>query len=286
MITKMGNKIGEGGCSEIFEWENANQIIKLARDNTDYHAMKQEYDNSRMAWENGLSVPQPIALVDMEGRPGIVFERIYGETMMERFVKKAMERGDEEEASTEHGEYNDIRLTAQVLSEIHNKPGLRMPSQREAIKNSINSVDYLSKDEKAAVISLLEDLPVKNQLCHGDPNPRNMLLRNGKAVVIDWMNASIGNPEADLAEYIIMFRYAILPDYYPKEITSHLDSNREAIINAFVEEYTRLAGITSNEIDAWIAPIAARKLSADGISEEEKILLIHEIRRRLQEQKD
>jgi hypothetical protein len=39
--------------------------------------------------------------------------------------------------------------------------------------------------------------------------------------------------------------------------------------------------LSYEEIDPWITPIAARKLIADAISEEEKMLLVKEIRSRL-----
>jgi thiamine kinase-like enzyme len=130
----------------------------------------------------------------------------------------------------------------------------------------------------------LDSLHIKQQLCHGDPNPGNILIRDEKAVIIDWMNASLGNPEGDLAEYLIMIRYAILPSYLPNEVVGYFNSIRESIIKVFIDEYTRLSDITYDEIDAWITPMAAQKLSADGISEDEKILLVNEIRKRLKDQ--
>ncbi|WP_370511428.1 MULTISPECIES: phosphotransferase family protein [Paenibacillus] len=44
----------------------------------------------------------------------------------------------------------------------------------------------------------MKNLMMKQQLCHGDPNPGNILLRDHDTVIIDWNNASTGNPEADL----------------------------------------------------------------------------------------
>ncbi|MBD7968584.1 hypothetical protein H9647_10945 [Paenibacillus sp. Sa2BVA9] len=41
-------------------------------------------------------------------------------------------------------------------------------------------------------------------------------------------------------------------------------------IRIFMDEYERLAGIGYADVESWIDPIAARKLSADGISEDEK----------------
>ncbi len=179
----------------------------------------------------------------------------------------------------------DIRITARMLHEIHGSNVSIPSSQRYDIQHSIQSVEYLTLAEKEAVITILDALPSKQLLCHGDPNPGNIMIRDdGTAVTIDWMNASVGNPEADLAEYIIMIRYAILPTSLPSRITEIFNSIREPIIDIFMDEYTKLSGVTYNEVSPWITPVAARKLSADAISEDEKNLLIQVIRRNLNSQ--
>lgn len=281
MNVKMGSKISEGACAEVFEWEDSKKVIKLAKTNTDHQAMQKEYYNSKVAWDNGLSVPQPFELVDINGRPGIVFERLYGETLMERFVKQFLVQADTEDKIKEFNYQDTTRITARILSEIHSKSIHNMPSQREGIKSSINPVNHLTASEKKLVIDILNNIPIKQQLCHGDPNPNNIFIIDGKPILIDWMNCSIGNPEADLAEYIIMIRFAILPTYIPSKLVSYFNLIREEIINVFIDEYTKLSDITSEDIDDWIIPIASRKLSADGIIEDEKKLLVNEIRRRL-----
>ncbi len=76
MSIKIGSKIGEGGCSEVFEWEGSIKLIKVAKANTNYEAMRKEYLNNLKVWEYGLPVARPYELLDIDGRPGIVYERI------------------------------------------------------------------------------------------------------------------------------------------------------------------------------------------------------------------
>lgn len=281
MIQQLGGKIGEGGCSEVFEWEDGGKIVKLAKPNTDINALETELHNCRMAWERGLPVPRPYDLVYFEGRPGIVFERVYGEPIINRFIASLQEQPNQFQKKEAYEDILDACMTARLLHQIHTHTSADMPSQRANIKHDIWRAPYLPDVDKAAVIAQLDRLPMKLQLCHGDPNPGNILIRDNGSVVIDWSNASAGNPEADLAEYVIMVRYAILPTHWPPEANRMLDAARETIIGRFMEEYERLSGIGLDEVEPWIAPLAARKLAADGISEEEKKLLIDEIRRRL-----
>lgn len=281
MNNSFGDKIGEGGCSEVFAWEGESNIVKIAKPNTSTAALQAELHHSRIAWECGLPVPQPFEMVDIEGQPGIVFERIYGESIMKRFLDRAAKRSEPQKPLHESDDYIEARVTGRLFHQIHSHSVANMPSQWANIKRDIVSAQYLSESDKAAVIALLDQLPIKYQLCHGDPNPNNILLREHDAVVIDWNNASSGNPEADLAEYIIMIRYAILPPQLPSEASVMLDATRENSIRLFMKEYEKLSGIGYAHIEPWIAPIAARKLSADGISESEKKLLVNEIKRRL-----
>lgn len=276
MNRKPGTKIGEGGCSEIYEWEDGGKIVKLAKPNTTHEAMKREYEQHVAAWKCGLPVARPYEFLEIDGRPGIVFERIYGETLMERLIQPLL---DPRLSLNEE----NFRITARMLSEVHRQKNVRLSSiQRENIISSIHRAEYLTPVEKESVISILKALPVKQVLCHGDPNPGNILVnRDGGAVFIDWMNASIGNPEADLAEYIIMVRYAVLPPSLPDEASKGFDEWREPMIEMFMDEYTRLTGVTYEDVRPWLAPVAARKLTADAISDEEKQLLVREIRKTL-----
>ncbi|WP_058300492.1 phosphotransferase family protein [Gorillibacterium timonense] len=280
MPIRLGAKVAEGGCSEVFEWEGPDKIIKLAKPNTDDEAMRREYRNTLTAWECGLPVPRPYEWTKVEGRTGIVFEQIKGETLGDRFMGQLQHLSDE--ASEEGGE--DIRLTARILYAIHSQAASDhpLPSQKESFKQSIRYIGHLTSEEKEAVIAALDRLPAKHVICHGDPNPGNIMVKDdGEAIILDWMNAASGNPEGDMAEYIIMIRYAVLPDDLPDEIREGFDSIREAVIDIFMDEYTKLSGITYDEVHPWIAPVAARKLSADAISEEEKGRLLQFIRQNL-----
>ncbi|MHA6529682.1 phosphotransferase [Paenibacillus sp. BAC0078] len=272
----LGKKIGEGGCSEIHEWVGTAKIIKLGKSNTGMDVLQNELNKTQLAWDHGLPVPRPYGLTEVDGRPGLISERIYGESLMERFMRLFMQPSAGREWSAEDDE--NIRITARILSDIHSQSIPSMPPQKEMLGWSIRAAHYLTSSEKEQVIDMLASLPAKYQLCHGDPNPGNILIREGEPVIIDWMDASTGNPEGDLAEYIVMIRYSVLPAGLPGEVTDFFDSVREHIISVFCEEYERLTGLAYREVEQWLVPIAARKLNADAIGEEEKERLVKVIR--------
>ncbi|WP_379153939.1 phosphotransferase [Paenibacillus sp. sgz5001063] len=274
-----GMKLGEGGVGDIYEWEGTSKVIKLAKSITATEALAKEFGNTQAAWEKGIPVPRPYELIEVDGRPGMVTERIYGESLMERFMLLFMRPPADRKWSDSDDE--NIRITARCLSHIHSHVIPTMPPQRESLKWHIRSARYLTSDEKERVIQRLDRLPVKHQLCHGDPNPGNILMRKGEPVVIDWMDASTGNPEADLAEYIIMIRYSVLPPGLPVDMPDYFDSIREHIISVFSGEYERLTGLAYREVEHWLVPLAARKLNVGSIGEEEKQKLLEFLRAEL-----
>lgn len=274
MKDKIGKKIGEGAGAEVFEWEGENKIIKLAKPNTSLEDLKREIKNTLIAWECGLPVPEPFELITIGERSGIVFERIYGKSVLKRLVDGNIDPLNDD--------IFEARLTARLLHQVHSHSVPNVQDQRENIKYAINCAPYLTEEEKAALIAHLNQLPIKQVLCHGDPNPGNILLRERDAIIIDWNDASIGNPEADLAEYVLMLRFAAIPTYLnPSPTVSTTQSIREESIRIFLEEYEKLSGITYTDIEPWLAPLAARKLTAYAFSETEKALLVTEIRRRI-----
>lgn len=279
MNRMIGKKIGEGGCSEVFEWGGPHQIVKIGKANTSFEDMRKEFTNTLIVWENGLPAVRPLEFLEVDGSPAIVFERINGVSLLERFLHQMLQS----QGVAVNGDFkkDSIYATARLLNDVHRMSNLNLPPQREMLIQSIRPPQYLSSSEKEEVIKRLLRLPMKSKVCHGDPNPGNIIISEGKAVFIDWMNASIGNPEADAAEYILMVRYAVLPEHLPTFATKAFDNIREKIVSVFCEEYCQLSGITYEEIDEWIVPVAARKLCADAISEEEKRILLTEIRSRL-----
>ncbi|RKN84374.1 phosphotransferase [Paenibacillus ginsengarvi] len=278
MNSELGPKIGEGNGSDVYAW-GSNKVIKLAKPNTNLYAIQREYENHCLVWEKGLSVPQPFEIKEIDGRLGILYERIKGESLLGRYVNQAMSGPVSDEERMRNIRTNAC-ITAEWLYGVHQHSCLKLPSQREIMKFVIGRADCITVHEKDAVLALLERLPVKQQLCHGDPNPGNIMIRNGRIFAIDWLNAAIGNPEADIAEYIITMKYAELPAYLPGESANYINGLREASVEHFVHEYSSLSGITFEEINSWIAPVAACKLSAD-IGAEERARLLHDIRTRL-----
>lgn len=275
---RLGARLAEGACAEVFEWgEGGTAIVKLAKPNTNLFALERERRLCDIAWQLGLPVPRPHELVVADGRNGIVFDRVAGQSILQRFAAAAPPQDkwhDPEDPL-------NARLTARMLYTIHSYTASDLPPQHASVQRDIRRTPHLTDAEKAAVLALFDQLPRRFQLCHGDPNPGNLILSADAVVVIDWNNATVGNPEADLAEYVLMLRYATLPPGTPPDLVQRFEAIRAPSIRLFTDEYERLSGLGSTQTAPWLPAIAARKLAVDGISDAERDGLMGEVRRGL-----
>jgi aminoglycoside phosphotransferase (APT) family kinase protein len=270
---RLGAKLAEGACAEIYEWGGeGTQIVKVAKPNTNLFALERELRHCHIAHRLGLPVPRPFELVETDGRNGFVLERVPGESILQRFAARVQTPDDD---------CLMAGVTARLLHRIHQQTTDEVPDQRGSLERDIRRSEHLSEGEKDAVMAWLDTLPRRRQLCHGDPNPGNFLLRGDEVVVVDWNNATVGNPEADLAEYVLMLRYASLPEGAPPEMVQLFEASRDRSIRLFIDQYERLSGIGEADIEPWIPVVAARKLAVDGVTESERGQLVDEVRRRL-----
>lgn len=102
----------------------------------------------------------------------------------------------------------------------------------EHLKAIIGRPVEFTDDEISVIHAYMDHLPVKRQLCHGDTNPGNVILRDGIPVMVDWMHASLGNPAADVAEVCVMIEYAVLSPETPAAVIEFFEA-REKLPTTF-----------------------------------------------------
>lgn len=275
--SRLGRKIAEGACADIYEWNGGEsrggRVLKLSKAADGRSAMAAEFHASRIVWEMGLSVPRPLEMVEVDGRVGIVFERVVGENGLERLIRWGMR------AEAERW-FDNFRAMARVLAEVHRRRTQGLPSQRDRVRRLIQRNTHLEPNEREALIEHLGSLPRSEQLCHGDPNPANFIFDDGgSATLIDWRDAASGNPEADLAKLVVMIRRAVLPAELPPELSARLAGWRERIAGELLTEYERLTGIGSDRIGPWLPLAAACRMVSDRPPQAEKEILLGEVRR-------
>ena len=76
-----GALIGAGRTADVYAWGDGH-VLKLYQDWMPAIAIEREFAITRLARESGLPVPAAEELLQVEGRLGIVFERILGISLL------------------------------------------------------------------------------------------------------------------------------------------------------------------------------------------------------------
>ena len=261
--------IGSGRMADIYAYDQG-KILKL--NHADYPAVLAEMELSvtRAAWQAGLPVPRAFECLEMEGRHGIVFERIEGGSLMNilenrplRFIAIARQLADLHAAS-------------------HACPaGSDLPSQKSGIENGILAATGITEQERSAVLKILQELPEGSALCHGDFHPGNILCTASGPVIIDWLTGSRGDPLADVCRTLLMFESVVLPPQTPWFMKMILSMFRKQFNQAYLRRYLQLHPAQSQHIDRWRLPLIAQRLREVEAYPLEKELLVKMLRSRL-----
>lgn len=265
-------RLAEGRTGEIFQ-QSHESVIKLYRSGFPKEAIIYEYEITKQLASLGIPVPQVYGLVEMEQRMGISFEYIEGKPLLQKMAEHPLELED------------FAVLLADIHVMLHNseipvdESGKRFRKQKEVLTSNIHRVDQLTQDEKDTILQCLDGLPTGNRICHGDYHPDNVMVGK-KHWIIDWTDGMMGNPAGDVARTLLLLRYGTLPDAAPDHVKEQLEEVRRQMGDVYVNQYLARSNLRFDEIDQWLVPTAAARLT-DWIPEEEKDQLRSVIRERL-----
>src|SRR5262249_33964317 len=150
-----------------------------------------EAELARLIYAAGAPSPVIGDLVEVEGRAGIIYERIDGLSLEARVT-------------------GNLLLIPQVARTLAGTQGggqscsvPPLPPLRDLLRWKIEHATPLSAALRAQALSALERLPDGTALCHGDFHLGNVLLSQRGPLVIDWENATNGHPLADVARTLV-----------------------------------------------------------------------------------
>lgn len=263
---KIGPLVGKGATAEVYELDEY-RVLKLFYANFPEGYAREEYEYTQIV--NACGVPSPKALewVEHDQRAGIVYERIRGNIMPIDLFNPWKSR-------------RQVEYFAALHYEIHGKKPFGLPTFKQVITSSIQRTGLLSDWEKKVVSEVLDALPDGDALCHGDFHMENIFLAKNKPFIIDWMDACIGDPAADVARTVMILTTSELPVSIPRSARAMIDLRRKSLTGEYVRQYCRLSGMTRAQIQAWETPILAARL-AERRSDRENGLLLRRIRRKI-----
>lgn len=258
-----GRMVAKGRTAEIYEY-GRDKVIKLFRDGFPFELCRQEFEITTQLYAGGVACPNPYALIEMDGRTGIVYERVKGKSLLQKMRNQAW----------------TLKSKAKELAVQHR--GIQQPvnfdliSVKEKLQQQINAAEGLTTLEKEQLRSCLYFMPDGNTLCHFDFHPGNILLAKKCPVTIDWLTAAKGDPLADVARTVVILKYSQL--YRGNGWAPNMAKSMQGkILQHYLEEYMAQTGCKLEAIERWELPVMAGRL-CEWIPRKEKELLLKLIR--------
>lgn len=252
-----GELLARGRTAEVFAWKNG-QVLKLFLEKYPTEQVAYEARVTCAIYKAGLPAPAVGGVVEVEGRQGIILERVDGPSMLQVFRSRPWRIG-------QLG-----RTQAELHATIHSCEMPELPSLREDVRRAIQAQAELPNETKGSILNHLEQLPDGNTLCHGDFHPDNILMSSRGSVVIDWANPRRGDPLADVAGSLLLLRLAPLPQFMAGRWL--INMFRAWFHSAYLKRYLELRPVSRDRISAWELPLVASRL-ADNIPEERELIL-------------
>lgn len=259
MYMVKGDLLGRGKTAEVYKWEK-NKVLKLYFNNYYEGWIRREAQISQKVHEAGVPSPAVFDIVKVEGRYGIVFERIYGKTMMSTF-------------ETEPWTFFDyLPQLIRFHHKIHKYSTSGLPSQKEKFEISISRSSEMLGDKVKKILDYVDRLPDGNSICHGDLYLSNIIISDNKLVAIDWSSGYTGNPLGDVVRTALITLSPAVPPGTPSIMSAMFAYPKWLTYWRYLTEYMTIANVKYEDLDAWILPVAAAKLK-DNIPGEEKWLM-------------
>jgi aminoglycoside phosphotransferase (APT) family kinase protein len=253
----LGKPIARGRTADVYTWQEG-QVLKLFHDWFTLENVQYEQRIGSAIHAAGLPVPAAGDILQINGSNGLVYERVHGLPMWEILSKKPWRL------------FSLAYLTATLHAEMHSvKIQADLPSQTQQLEYKIQQANALPSLLQEAVLKSLVELPPGDSLCHGDFHPLNILVSASGPVIIDWIDASFGNPLADLARSTILILGAASSAQIPRSVDRFIVRRFHS---TYLRHYFQLRPGGEKEYRLWLPVVAAARLS-ENIQEVEEWLL-------------
>ena len=249
--------IARGRTADVYDWDDGH-ILKLFHNWFPLEDIRYELKIARAVHASGVKSPAVGEMIQVEGRNGLIYQRVAGEPMLGMFRRRLWMV------------FAYARIFARLHAQMHESVfDADVPTLHGKLQYRIERLDGLPGSLKSALLNVLRSQPEADRVCHGDFHPANLLIAGDDANVIDWIDASRGNPLADVARTSIILTGAVESAQISRRLFKMFVKLFHSI---YLREYFRLRPGGHAEYRRWLPIVAAARLD-EGIKELEPWLL-------------
>lgn len=242
MSQTIGRLIGSGSVADVHEY--GTRAIKLYRPGIGSEPAFREAATLAALADKGLPVPRVYAAAEFEGRWGLVMDRAPGLPLGRLIAEQP-----------QHATQALVEMVTLQLR-FHASPAAGLPSLKWRLAERIGQAPGLPAPRRDGLLARLEQMQDADRLCHGDFHPFNIIGPLGDSMVIDWLDATAGQPSADACRSYLLLRMAA-PEFAERYLTL----------------YAARAGLSRDGILGWVPILAAARLTEGiGMAEQAELL--------------
>ena len=249
--------IAHGRTADVYDWD-ATHVLKLFHNWFPLEDIRYEFKMARAVHASGVKAPAVGEIIQLEGRSGLIYERVAGESMLTMFQRRPWR----------------VVQFARIFGSLHAQMHASVfeadvPALHGKIRYRIERLDMLPAPLRTALLDALHALPEADRVCHGDFHPANVLIAGKDANIIDWIDAARGNPLADVARTTIILIGAVESAQVSRRLLKMLVRLFHSV---YLSHYFRLRPGGQAEYRRWLPIVAAVRLD-EGIKELEPWLM-------------
>jgi aminoglycoside phosphotransferase (APT) family kinase protein len=247
----IGDLVARGTRSTVHAYGRG-AVIKVPMPSTPEGWIRAEAQYADAARGAGAPAPRLLGVEEVDGRAASVWERVGGTSMWQLVV-------DRPDQSAALG-----RLLADVQHALFELvPPVTLPRQRDRLVSKIRRAAATVDPSLGGALAFLPAPVGSPRLCHGDLHPSNVLLARDGPVIVDWFDASRGDPVADVARSSVTLLNdgANPPEHLPGADPATL----EVLTGAYLTRLRERIEIDDDLLARWQAVSAVGRI-AEGVA--------------------
>jgi hypothetical protein len=259
---RAGEIVGRGRTSVVYAI-GTDRVIKIYPEGTDPAEVRAEEHAAGLIHRLGVPGVRCYGSSELDGRPGIVFERLTGDsltTIAERDLRRFPQV---------------CRTLAEYHARMHRARTEDLPDVRRVAAGLLDSPPLagLTGSQRQALRRYLEDLPDGDRVLHLDFHPQNVFGHLDGYAIIDWYSACRGAAAADVAMSILLMSEAELwPGTPPLKKLLYLAS-RAAMRRLYWRRYRGVTGMAHDDVARWLTCARILRLGLLDVPSERHRLL-------------
>jgi Ser/Thr protein kinase RdoA (MazF antagonist) len=227
--------LAEGRMAEVFALDE-DRVLKL--DRPEWSGVSDfEFDVINRVAAAGLPVARAQGMMTVDGRKGVVLDRVHGDSLQVTLRRCAATRADHLAVLFDRLQWAINTTTIEGLPDLVTRLGGEIARSGLAPDRRVELTDLL------AVLDTGE-----RNLCHFDFHPDNVLVGARGWVVIDWLTAGSGPGLADVARTLVLRGQVVDPPVlrFMRNVRAH---------------GLRQRGVEAETLDAWVRVVAGARLA-------------------------